>query len=72
MNSVGFERILEMAVKIKSMLSTDLTIHDFELHELFNSPKNMHLKALLYLNTDSKTQNVEKISLDLIFYYNFW
>ena len=22
-------------------------IHDFELHELFNSPKNLHLKALL-------------------------
>ena len=29
--------------------TTDLIIHDFELHELFNSPKNVHLKALLYL-----------------------
>ena len=28
--------------------TTDLIIHDFELHELFNSPKNVHLKALLY------------------------
>ena len=27
--------------------TTDLIIHDFELHELFNSPKNVHLKALL-------------------------
>ena len=25
--------------------STDLTIHDFELHKLFNSSKNVHLKA---------------------------
>ena len=30
--------------------TTDLIIHDFELHELFNSPKNVHLKALLYQN----------------------
>ena len=29
--------------------TTDLIIHDFELHELFNSPKNVHLKALLYM-----------------------
>ena len=27
--------------------TTDLMIHNFELHELFNSPKNVHLKALL-------------------------
>ena len=26
----------------------------------------------IYLNTGSKTQNVEKLSLDLIFYNNFW
>ena len=26
----------------------------------------------IYLKTDSKTQNVEKLSLDLIFYNNFW
>ena len=25
-------------------------LHDFELHELFHSPKNVLLKALLYLN----------------------
>ena len=25
-----------------------------------------------YLNTGSKTQNVEKLSLDLTFYNNFW
>ena len=31
--------------------TTDLIIHDFELHELFNSPKNVHLKALLYART---------------------
>ena len=24
-------------------------MHDFELHEFFYSPKNVHLKALLYL-----------------------
>jgi hypothetical protein len=24
-------------------------MHDFELHEFFHSPKNVHLKALLYL-----------------------
>ena len=24
-------------------------LHDFELHEFFHSPKNVHLKALLYL-----------------------
>ena len=27
--------------------TTDLMIHVFELHVLFNSPKNVHLKALL-------------------------
>ena len=27
--------------------TTDLMIHDFELHEIFYSPKNVHLKALL-------------------------
>ena len=26
----------------------------------------------IYLNTGSKTQNVEKLSLDLIFYNNLW
>ena len=26
----------------------------------------------IYLNTGSKTQNVEELSLDLIFYNNFW
>ena len=26
----------------------------------------------IYLNTDSKTQNVEKLSLDLIFYDIYW
>ena len=26
----------------------------------------------IYLNTGSKTQNVEKLSLGLIFYNNFW
>ena len=29
--------------------TTDLIILDFELHVVFNSPKNVHLKALLYL-----------------------
>ena len=28
---------------------TDLIIHDFELHMVSNSPKNVHLKALLYM-----------------------
>ena len=30
---------------------TDLMMHDFELHEFFHSPKNVHLKALLYIST---------------------
>ena len=24
-------------------------MHDFELHEIFHSPKNVHLKALVYI-----------------------
>ena len=28
--------------------TTDLMMHDFELHEFFYSPKNVHLKALMY------------------------
>ena len=26
-------------------------MHNFELHDFFHSPKNMNLKALLYLST---------------------
>ena len=32
----------------------------------------LKLFAQIYLNTDSKTQNVEKLSLDLILCNNFW
>ena len=27
---------------------TQLKLHEFELHDFFHSPKNVHLKALLY------------------------
>ena len=40
--------------------TTDLMIHDFELHELFNSPKNVHLKALLYSENSSKRATKHK------------
>ena len=34
-------------------------------------PKNEDFDQI-YLNTGSKTQNVEELSLDLIFHNNFW
>ena len=39
----------------------------------FPGPKSsIRREPPVYLNTGSKTQNVEKLGLDLIFYNNFW
>ena len=35
-------------------------------------PQKMKILIKTYLNTGSKTQNAKKLSLDLIFYNNFW
>ena len=35
-------------------------MHVFELHEFFHSPKNVHLKALLYFNTPKEAKTTKK------------
>ena len=44
-----------------------LTFPHFEFSSLY-----LDIFDQTYLNTGSKTQNVEELSLDLIFYNNFW
>ena len=55
------------------MSDLGLTLPHFEFLDMFEAFCTKYEDFdQIYLNTDSKTQNVEKLGLDLIFYYIYW